>query len=386
MWSKILKSHGLSKDQQQIIARFESDPNDKVFLPMAQLLVSLDYKDQAIEIMMAGVALYPNFTVARVLLVSYLWQKGLFGIAWDLIDNYNISNYDGNVLAWALIFKLSLVLEFDDHTRVALANLQSEIDLDQDLKDLIKVYTFSGKVSAKSEILAKFSSKVIKDLDYTIKRRKLIDTEDIKDEFFNQQALADENVKKSFLEDDNEANIYNTHDRFYTVPLNQVFSNAASGDVDMKDSSASVTGFELDSLTLAEIFERQHCYKLALQVYNRLMAASPANEGLQKKIAYLEEKVKAEQSHSSEHTDEILNKLDDKKIIDQKRIFYQTMLENLEKRKYQKLQLDNQKQIDNQKQKNLSKIKKTSNDSGFDSHVIKTSSNSKNQSSLFNQT
>ena len=327
MWSKILKSHGLTKDQEQIISAYEQDTQGKAFLKMAQLLVKFGYQDHSIEILMAGVALYPEYTIARVTLVSALWNKGLFFVAWEMIDHQDSSKYEGNLLAWGLILKLSLVLEFEDHARVAVANLQSELDLDLELQNLIKIYTFSGYKAAKHQLLENFSPQVIKDLEYTIKQNKI----QISEENPCQQSLtdnSDDQADKIADTCENDSSFLNNHEKFYAVSLNQIFSSCS----DEADKNTKI-GLELDSLTLAEIFERQQCIKPALDIYKRLFNQSPTNDLLKNKIIDLEKKIELSKSLNLDHTNEIIDRLDHKKIIDQKRFFYQHLLENIERKK-----------------------------------------------------
>lgn len=333
MWMKVLKSFNLSREEEKIIQHYDEHPESQGFLPMAQLLHRYHYRDEAIEILMAGVAAHPSFTVARVLLVSYLWQKGLFVVAWRILQEAARGSLEGNILAWSLTFKLALVLGYEKHARTAMACLQaSPQDQKEEIQEIIRTYTLSGLKKARESLLADYDVTALDlpgglpvDEEHDTKAEESPKKSSGHVDYPQSRAVEGASCKEDSSSDECATAPQERFDEFHTVALGEIFSPADQGT-----STFSSAGVELDSLTLAEIFEKQHCHAKALAIYRRLSSHSPGHDGLRKKILLLEKKIKDEQSSPLEDVDELIDSLQEHRIIDEKRLLLQRMLETLQ--------------------------------------------------------
>ena len=320
MWMKMLKSCDLSRAEEKIIQSYESSPEGPGFMSMAQLLYGRGYKDEATEILMAGVAGHPKNTVARVLLTSYLWEKGLFVVAWKTLQEAARGSLEGNILAWTLTFKLALVLGYEKHARSALACLQaSSEEQNEEVQHLIHTYTLSGLEKARNVLLAPYDPTTLDlpgGLEGASYREKA-------ESYEVSESLREVEGASGYSEGAREAR-GDGFDEFHTVNLAEIFSPTDQGS-----SSFGASAVELDSLTLAEIFEKQNCYAKSLAIYRRLSSLSPGHDGLRKKILLLEKKLKDEENSPHEDVDDLIDSLQERRLIDEKRFFLQKMLENL---------------------------------------------------------
>ena len=62
-------------------------------------------------------------------------------------------------------------------------------------------------------------------------------------------------------------------------------------------------GIEVESATLAEIYEKQRYFKKSLSIYKRLLDKSPQNEFLQGKVRQLSDRVESEDDAAHEEFD-----------------------------------------------------------------------------------
>ncbi|MCY4380419.1 MAG: hypothetical protein OXC40_02465 [Proteobacteria bacterium] len=318
MWTKILKKHigTLSKKQSQLIETYERDHQGRAFYPMAKLLWQYSFQDEATEMMMAGVANYPDDIIARVTLVSYLWQKKLFSVAWQTLDQANHEELTANLLGLTLRFKLAILLGYDGNARRALVDLQDLSPRDDSLLELISAFSLYGVQKAR-ECMAEELSMSSEDLEQYIGSHHLSQSHS----YLPEQPHSE----TSFTDMSNSSqHAAESYSGFYAVPLKDLFHSSKTEDINFNDTTA-----ELDSYTLAEIFEKQNCYKRALKIYRRLFARSPNHEGLYGKIYQLEKKLADEERSGCEDVEAVVDHLQQKQVIDKKRHLLETMLENI---------------------------------------------------------
>ncbi|MCY4444627.1 MAG: hypothetical protein OXC44_07505 [Proteobacteria bacterium] len=312
MWKNVLKDKRLSREQELVVKHFEEAPKSRHFYPMAKLLKDFGFKDEATEMLMVGVSEHPHFTVARVLLVNELWSKGLFVLAWKILQDPNCGSIEDNVLAYTLKFKLSVVLGYEADARTALAHLQEFLTLDSTTVELVKQYSLSGMTATRTTLLSIFDPSSI-ELPSSYDGLYDLESGDAHHTSYNDNGDSSLSVPKITAE-------------FHAVPLRDVF--AADGDPSHMWDGKKM-GVELDSLTLAEIFEKQHCYSKALEVYKRLSASAPGHDGLRKKILLLERKCKEQELSHFTDVDDLISTLEDKELMDRKQQFLKGMLENV---------------------------------------------------------
>lgn len=316
MWAKLLTSQGrsLSKSEIEAIEKYESDPKARHFYQVAQILYGASFEDEATEIMMSGVAEHPDYLVARITLSSYLYRKKLFFIAWQTLDHAATSEIEGNILGWSMRFKLALTLGYESHASEAAAVLSS-LALTAAMNQLVTTYTLHGPEVA-LEILAE---------ELLTSPSELAELVQAQGEGFFAAITAPRQQEIELDESDESES--GALSGFYAVPLREVFG-ASSTD----DAEVVLGGSELDSLTLAEIFEKQHCYEQAAKIYRRLLAKSPAHEGIKKRMHQLEQKWQQEKLADLGGVGgvkEVVDDLQEKRFLDNKSQFLQSMLEGI---------------------------------------------------------
>ena len=309
MWKKMLKAKELSKEQEKVIAQYEQNPQGRSFLAMGQLLYSFGFEDEAVEMLMAGVATHPHYSVARFFLVRYLWQRGLFVVAWKVLQDPKRGSMENNVLAWSLTLKLALVLGYESHARTALASLRALPAASEELQELMQIYHLSGRQKAKAHLLAAFDD--VDELQLTVPHPAHEHAHPGQDDPHPPA----QNLYPSCAMD-----VPASVKEFHAVSLGEIFTSAAAG------SAADLSGVELDSLTLAEIFEKQHCFGRALEIYRRLMIGAPSHDGLRKKVLLLQKKLADETRADLTDVDGLIDSLEDRQALQRKAAFLERLL------------------------------------------------------------
>jgi len=272
-WVETLNSLRLNEAEREIVRRFEHDSDGRMFLPVSDILRAHDKRDEAIELLIQGVSRHPRYSVARVFLARELFLKGMADDAWDYLQSSPV-NLSDNMLAQSLIFKLSAVLEDEIAARATLQNFKNNNLRDQEIAELGKLLVVEGIAAVKDLILR---DAVKRGNPMQVSRIRKMDQE-------SKVAPQEEFVTKVFKGVDN----------FHVLHLSEVFSPDRISSSDEGGGSVSI---ELDSSTLAEIYEKQHHYGKALGIYRRLLRMTPRNEFLRKKVSELARK-SADQKNS----------------------------------------------------------------------------------------
>lgn len=266
-WLPILNSLKLSRAERMVVDRYMSAPQGRTFLPIADILLSHGLVDDCIELLMQGVERHPGFTVARVILARELFHKGMMVQAWNTLEQ-SPEPLTENVLAQKIRFKLALLLNKEDLAKEIHAYIQSRRMGDDEIRRLGEILDRQGfAVAARTyrEDLAKAGIQVRDDdLDLMEPARhatpeppRLMEEEDVAEEAVTNPLAG-----------------------FHVVPLKEIFALAMEGE--LRGPNAAV---ELDSTTLAEIYESQGHYQKSLEIYRRLLRVSPNNEYLKRKVS-----------------------------------------------------------------------------------------------------
>lgn len=271
-WIPILNQLKLSRSEKIVVERYQSAPEGRTFLPIADILLSHQMVDECIELLMQGVSRHPRFTVARVILARELFNKGMMLQAWNTLAE-SPESLQENVLAQKIRFKLALVLGKEKMARDIYQHIYDRRLYDEETKhwgDRLAHEDFHTVARSFVEELRRGGIRV---LDYypelTSSSPKTRETEG---------AVAAAKAKEELIveEDPEIAKLAGYH----VVPLREIFALA------MEEEERRVQGgIELDSTTLAEIYESQGHYAKALDIYRRLLKVSPNNEYLKRKVA-----------------------------------------------------------------------------------------------------
>jgi len=340
-WIPLLASLPLSRTEREVVKRFESDPNGRTFLPVADILRAHRLVDESLELLTQGVECHAGFTVARVVLARELLQKGMVENAWRTLEDSPVPLKD-NLLAQKLRFKLALLLGVEEAVRATHQHLKLHQMLDADSKRLGDLLEVSG--------LAKAREKLIKDLQGRGVELVLpplgAASSEANAAAAGQASLqegqgsqvgkggaaaaspgftgADEDwAPSAFFKDE-------TFDDgaagFHVVALEEIFRPS---DQDAAGRTQGGAGIELDSTTLADIYARQGHYSKALDVYRRLLRMSPHNDLLRRKVAELVRLDRDQRDVDLTVDPSLVDKMETVEIIDRQIKFYNELLSRL---------------------------------------------------------
>ena len=342
MWQKLFDKQGvaLNSSERECVSAYEADPGGRAYYGMARILYRYEFSDEAIEILLSGLARYPDDVVARVWLGYYLYQKQLFGLAWQTLEQAARHDLEDNTMGWGLRFKLAVLLGYTHHSAEAMAVLERMAG-DARLEQVMSTYTLHGEGQA-IELLAQEFELPLAEFNVLIQEARVWSRADggimahsaqnglpaRRDDLQNITEVEAENININRAASAPESSAYAG---FYAVPLAEVLS-ASSADAEASPSY----GGELDSQTLAEIFEKQGYVQRALEIYRRMVAKHPSHDGYRRRLRELEVKTKAQapctaaDSYGSVSAkSEMISDLERKRSLKQRTQFLQELLEHL---------------------------------------------------------
>jgi hypothetical protein len=319
-WIPLLKGIDLSRTEQEVVKRFEADPSGRSFLPVADILRSYRYADESIELLVYGVMQHPTFTVARIVLVRELLQKGLITDAWQGLEDSKTSLKE-NVLAQKLTFKLAILLGYESVVRSTYRHMKLQQMTDTEIDRIGEMLELSGLVVTRDRMILEMKNRGVTPVlpteiefeEVPISASVTSDlhlTEDVSGKPLNVQS--DESSNQRF-------------GGFQVISLEEVFH----GVDDKTSSSMGAGGIELDSSTLAEIYEHQGHFEKAIGVYRRLLRLTPSNEFIKTKISELASKKQRQKDEDLAVDPSIADSMEQIEIIEIQTKFYQSLLERL---------------------------------------------------------
>lgn len=305
-WMDLVSRLPLSEVQREVLNRFSVDPQGRLFLPIADILKSHKKIDEAIELLQQGVANHPRYSVARVVLVRELFHKGMVDHAWDCLHSSPVTLND-NLLAQHLMFKMSVVLEDEASARAALQNIRNHNLSDPEVLELGRLLVSEGIFAVKDVI----SREAVKRGSPLQVNRGII----------HPQAAAALPTKPVLTKR------YVGVENFHVLSLSDIFTPDGAYSPEEPNLEG---GVELDSTTLAEIFESQHHYGKALGIYRRLLRLSPRNDLLRRKVSELARKSSDQKNADLALDPSLVDQMEEASAIDKRIDYLQGFLESLE--------------------------------------------------------
>ncbi len=317
----------LNNGEKEVVRRFKDNPQSRYFLPISDILRLHRYSDESIEMLIEGVSQNPRFTVARVILARELYQKGLMTEAWRVLEESPVSLLD-NILAQKLRFKLAILLYQEATVKNILRNLQSQDVLDDEIYRLSEITETIGLEEARTQILKSFDEKNIKPVLGNkenfkhLPETKISPFPDIK------------NIPKNNETKNKPGGTFNPQQfdkSYHVVDLQEVFHPYGTLDQSGNEVSSNQPGtFELDTLTMADIYARQGFYHKARSIYQRLLDKSPTNEMLRSKLMDVIQLEKKSKGFITEGVNPgVAKNLMEAEAIDQKVRFLEGLMEKL---------------------------------------------------------
>lgn len=313
-WLPLTKNIELSRAEKEVVKRYQNNPNGRNFLPFSDILRSHQFIDESLELLIHGVRLHPDYVVARVVLVRELLNNGLALDAWKYLEDA-MKSLKLNALAQKLKFHLSILLSYEAIAHATYRHMIQFNLVDDESKRLGDILEHSGFRVVHEKLISEYSDKGIQ---VVLPERHSFEESA---EASNAETL--DGPDSGLLE-----NVYYEYDKnqaegFLVVPLEDIFSD---------DKSAGQTiqaGVELESLTLAEIYENQGHFEKASSMYRRLLRLSPHNKKLKKRISDLAKKEKAQRHEDLIVDPSIADSMEQLEIINRQIDFYRTMLDKL---------------------------------------------------------
>lgn len=326
-WITILNGLQLSRTEKEVVKRFEADPDGRAFLPVADILRAQRLQDECLELLTEGVARHPTFTVARVFLARELLQKGLVTEAARTLDESPLSLKD-NILAQKLHFRIAMLMGQEYLARSLYGNLKLQQMVDNETRILGDILEVSGFQKAREGVLREYADRGI-----TLQLPEQAPVHAVGGADTSPQSSGDSSqelaayhlpkiTRSEYFTDDVLQG--NEVEGFHVVALSEIFrpgDSAASGP-----RGKTTDGIELDSTTLAEIYEKQGHYSKALDIYRRLLRMSPNNDLLKRKVAEIARLDKEQKDVDLTVDPALVDKMETIEIIDRQIKFYNDLL------------------------------------------------------------
>lgn len=364
-WLPILQSLTLSRTEREVVRRFENEPEGRSFLPVADILRAHQLHDEALELLTQGVERHPGFTVARVFLARDLLQKGLVEAAWRTLEESPVPLKD-NLLAQKLSVRVGLLLGLEARVRQILAGLKLNQGIDVETKRIADAIELLGFMAAREKLIDELKDRgthlnlpAIPPPPGPGAARSAVGSQ--------QQTIfaADQRITGlASPQHDTKAAVHSAYDTersdktthaashdyqdapvasfldeqiaqdreilaaFHVVPLDEIFRPDAS-NIPHSVAGLQSGGVELDSTTLADIYERQGHYAKALTIYRRLLRVTPNSDLYRRKVAELVKLEKEQRDVELTIDPALVDRLESVEIIDRQIRFYNQLLSRL---------------------------------------------------------
>lgn len=313
-WTPILRKLKLSKSEAAIVRRYEENPEGKSFLPVADILKSHQKMDECLELLMEGVERHPGFTVARVILARELMGRGLMQQAWTTLENSPESLHE-NVMAQKIGFKLAIVLGKEKEAREVFQHIKSRQFFDDEIKKLGDALEFSRFIKVREELIEQLKAAGV---------AVLVDSSNDEVSSSADSQFAELIDTGAGQEQPQDLKFLKAIEGFYVVPLREIFSGER-----IRTAPQVGAGVELDSTTLADIFEKQGHYQKALDIYRRLLQASPHNELYKKKVVDINRLKREQRERDLAINPEVVDQMETLEILDHQIKYLYRLLERL---------------------------------------------------------
>jgi hypothetical protein len=336
-WSSILRSLPLTKAENEVVKRFEIEPEGRSFLPVADILRAHRLTDEALELLTQGVDRHPNFSVARVVLARELLQKGMIESSWRILDE-SPSPLRSNVLAQKLKLKLALIQGSEAEADAIINHLHIAQLHDVETKRISDLVTSKGHAKAREKLIQEIRDKGIEPLLPPLPQRQESLQAGKAEVVASSEKSGGSKAHRSFDSDadgffhsvseflDMESLGQDVAIRgFHVTSLSEIFRPELSAAPEMKGAG----GIELDSTTLADIYAGQGHYGKALDMYRRLLRTSPQNDLVKRRVAELARLEREQRSDDLSIDPSLVDVMESVEIIDRQIKFYSELLMRL---------------------------------------------------------
>lgn len=307
------------KGDQDAQTRYKQDPKSTAFVPYAEVLRSENDIDGAIEVLRQGLQHHPHLAVARVALIRSLYQKGLLEEAWQELQ-FSPSHIADNLLAQRLRLRMAILRGDKEESFGAIRQLGLAHRLDEEsqkLKDDLESGDWPAAYRKVRQVLQQSGIDPKSGVAETPPLERELAS--VKDERHSRRDSFFEHLQ-SGIDRLPECDVV-------VGPLAEVLSPGVSGS---PFAGAQGAPFELDSVTLAELYASQGHFGKAVEVYQRLLRLKPQSERLRQRLGELT-RLRADQKIEDMTIDPAtLDRLECLKIIETQIRFYSGILDRME--------------------------------------------------------
>lgn len=296
----------LTARQQASLQKFYENPHGLGFVSVAEVLLEFGLRQEAAEALAEGIQEHPTFAAARIKLSELHLQSGLPSLAIKILNDEHVY-WGDNSFAQKLRLKASLLLENEKQYLAAYFRLRELQSLDQATQKIYDIFEREGIEKAKAELMLEFRQSYP---DYEIVTTDNIQVED--------RILIQENIDSASSEP-----FRGKFDDFQVLPIDRIFIQSGESRANFNSSHDS---FELDSWTLAEIYEKQEYYSKAAGILSRLLKITPGNQKIIKKISELAKKSEIQKNENKNIEPVLVDKVEQIENLDKQLLFYSELM------------------------------------------------------------
>ncbi len=303
---------------REAVEAFRKNPNGRGFLPIVDILTKHSHEDEALQLLILGVQLHPGYSAARVVLAQKLFERSIFGEAWQVLQQAPLDLRD-NKTAQILRFRLALLLGYESKLHAIQEQMRSYGQLEGPILRLTEELEIKSFANVRLGFIqvAKAEGFDISSLEHSAG-----------EELSSSEPFHAKPVKGSELAESSHSHdpvlIERLIDGFYVAPIHELFSQAPEADLPEEDHHS------LDPATLAQIYRKQARYQKALDIYQKLLYMAPNNDLYKKQVEELTSLREEQKQREKTFDPELIDRLDKVQEIESKIGFLNTMLIRLD--------------------------------------------------------
>lgn len=317
-WLPLLHSLKLARADQSLVQRFRKNPQSRIFLPIFELLKRHQLDDEALELLAEGVARDPRYSAARMTLVNELFHRGQLAEAWQILES-TVTPLKENFLAQRLRLKLAIALAKEYEARETMDHMVRRNMADDSCRPLLEgLRTMEFKelrqfhinnLIAQGIAIAEDDPEMV-----AVAKKPIIDS----GRFFRPRP--DDHLPLSY-----QASFLDSLKDYRAIPLRDL------AKISQADTTIGAP-LQVDSLTLAEYYDRQGFFERALQIYQNLWQRAPESDFILDKMRTTKAKVEgssqSQRFHEREHR--LVESLAGQTAIDNSIEYLKSLRETLE--------------------------------------------------------
>lgn len=307
----------LNPRQKAILKKYRKNPKSRDFLPLFFLLAELGYGPFSINFLYSRLEEHPGFSAARFVLAETLISEGNLNLAAEIIDASPVDERGNKNLQ-----KLRLFLAFLARDQESIRRLLTELGqrklIDTEINKVQDALTLYGIEQACEEVKLLLNQRFPHLKVWEMARGK------------NSGQHFHSGTSEKSDGSHSQTYVMGAADDFRVVSIDEVLPlKGMGGHGDANNKNKDVFSLNIDSVTLAEIYEKQGFFTKALKIYQRLLLATPRSPELRKKVdelAIIEKK----QALTAPHlTSDVAQKVETLQNIERNISFFEDLLVRL---------------------------------------------------------